>query len=278
MSLGKLMNKSFLTRTISGFLLCVIIAVTAITGGDILYGVVFAISLVGLFELYRVAGMEKTPLGAVGYMGALAYYILIRFADGNHFPEFAVLLLIGVMSVYVFTFPRYSVDKVLMTYFGVMYVPVMMSYMYLVRSYNGDGVFTFWLIFVSSWACDTCAYLVGVICGKHKMTPVLSPKKTIEGAIGGVIGAAVIGAVYGICIGGKLSHIDSGIAPVLFAAIGAVGGLISMIGDLCASAIKRNYDIKDYGKLIPGHGGIMDRFDSVIITAPLIYYLIVYFA
>lgn len=278
MSLGKLMNKSFLTRTISGFLLCVIIAVTAVIGGDILYGVVFAIALVGLFELYRVAGMEKTPLGAVGYIGAIAYYILIRFADGNHFPEFAVLLLIGVMAVYVFTFPKYSVDKVLMTYFGVMYVPVMMSYMYLVRNYNDDGVFTFWLIFVSSWACDTCAYLVGVICGKHKMTPVLSPKKTIEGAIGGVIGAAVIGAVYGICIGGKLSYIDDDMAPVLFAAIGAIGGLISMIGDLCASAIKRNYDIKDYGKLIPGHGGIMDRFDSVIITAPLIYYLIVYFA
>ncbi len=278
MSLGKLMNKSFLTRTISGFLLCVIIAVTAIIGGDILYCAVFAIALAGLYELYRVAGMEKTPLGAVGYIGAIAYYIIIRFAEGNHFPELAVLLLIGVMAVYVFTFPKYSVDKVLMAYFGVMYVPVMMSYMYLVRSYNDDGVYTFWLIFVSSWACDTCAYLAGVVLGKHKMTPVLSPKKTIEGAIGGVIGAAVIGAVYGICIGGKLSSIDKGMAPALFAAIGAIGGLISMIGDLCASAIKRNYDIKDYGKLIPGHGGIMDRFDSVIITAPLIYYLIVYFA
>ena len=229
MSLGKLMNKSFLTRTISGFLLCVIIAVTAIIGGDILYGAVFAIALAGLYELYRVAGMEKTPLGAVGYIGAIAYYIIIRFAEGNHFPELAVLLLIGVMAVYVFTFPKYSVDKVLMAYFGVMYVPVMMSYMYLVRSYNDDGVYTFWLIFVSSWACDTCAYLAGVVLGKHKMTPVLSPKKTIEGAIGGVIGAAVIGAVYGICIGGKLSSIDKGMAPALFAAIGAIGGLISMI-------------------------------------------------
>lgn len=278
MSLGKLMNKSFLTRTISGFLLCVIIAVTAIIGGDILYGVVFAIALVGLFELYRVAGMEKTPLAAVGYIGAAAYYVIVRFVNGSHFAAFAVIFLIAVMAVYVFTFPKYSIDKVLMTYFGVMYVPVMMSYMYLVRSYNDDGVFTFWLIFVSSWACDTCAYLVGVICGKHKMAPILSPKKTIEGAIGGVVGAAIIGAVYGLCIGGRLSYIDSSMAPVLFAAIGAVGGLISMIGDLCASAIKRNYDIKDYGRLIPGHGGIMDRFDSVIITAPLIYYLIVYFA
>lgn len=278
MSLGKLMNKSFLTRTISGFFLCVIIAVTAILGGDILFGAVYVISLIGLFELYRVAGMEKTALAAVGYIGTVVYYFLIRFTTANHFTEFAVGLMILVMAVYVFTFPKYSIDKVLMTYFGVMYVPVMMSYMYFVRSYNYDGIYTFWLIFVSSWACDTCAYLAGVIFGKHKMTPVLSPKKTIEGAVGGVIGAAAIGAVYGICIGGKLISIDSDIAPVLFAVIGAIGGLISMIGDLCASAIKRNYEKKDYGKLIPGHGGIMDRFDSVIITAPLIYYLIVYFA
>lgn len=275
MSLNKLMNKSFLTRALSGIILILIIAVTAVIGGDLLYGVVFAVSLIGLFELYRVAGIEKTVLGITGYIAAIIYFIIIRFAECSHFTMFAVLLLIAVMAVYVFTFPKYPTEKVIMAYFGVMYVPVMMSFMYLVRNYNKDGIYTFWLIFIASWACDTCAYLAGVVCGKHKMAPVLSPKKTVEGAAGGIIGAALIGAVYGIVIGNRLSTIDN--APVLFAVIGAAGGLISMIGDLCASAIKRNYDIKDYGKLIPGHGGIMDRFDSVIITAPLIYYLIVYF-
>ncbi len=275
MALDKLMNKSFFTRTISGILLVIIIALTAIIGGDLLYGTVFLVSLIGLFELYRVGGIHKTPLAIIGYIAAVVYFILLRFVDGNHFTVFAVGLLIAVMAVYVFTFPKYSTEKVIMAYFGVMYVPVMMSFMYQLRNYNEDGVYTFWLIFICSWACDTCAYLAGVICGKHKMAPVLSPKKTIEGAIGGVLGAALIGAIYGVVIGDKLSGIDN--APVLFAVIAAVGGLISMIGDLCASAIKRNYDIKDYGKLIPGHGGIMDRFDSVIITAPLIYYFIVYF-
>lgn len=275
MSLSKLMNKSFLTRAISGIMLVIIIAVTAIIGGDLLYGTVFAVGAVGLFELYRVAGIQKTPLAVIGYMGTVIYFILIRFAGNNYFEVFAVGYLIAVMAVYVFTFPKYSTENVVVAYFGVMYVPVMMSFMYMVRNYNSDGIYTFWLIFICSWVCDTCAYLAGVVCGKHKMAPVLSPKKTIEGAAGGVIGAAAIGALYGFIVGERLSGISN--AAVLFAIIGAAGGLISMIGDLCASAIKRNYDIKDYGKLIPGHGGIMDRFDSVIITAPIIYYLIVFF-
>ena len=102
------------------------------------------------------------------------------------------------------------------------------------------------------------------------MAPVLSPKKSVEGGIGGVVGAALIGVLYALAInkwGG------AGVDIVEFAIIGAAGGAISQIGDLAASAIKRNYNIKDYGTLIPGHGGILDRFDSVIITAPLIYFL-----
>ena len=96
------------------------------------------------------------------------------------------------------------------------------------------------------------------------MAPVLSPKKSIEGAIGGITGAALLGMIYGAIIGAPLQ---------IYAFICAVGALISMIGDLAASAIKRNQEIKDYGTLIPGHGGILDRFDSVIFTAPVIYYL-----
>ena len=96
------------------------------------------------------------------------------------------------------------------------------------------------------------------------MAPVLSPKKSVEGAVGGVIGAALLGTVYGAATGGPMME---------YALICAVGALISMVGDLAASAIKRNQEIKDYGTLIPGHGGILDRFDSVIFTAPVIYFL-----
>jgi phosphatidate cytidylyltransferase len=105
-----------------------------------------------------------------------------------------------------------------------------------------------------------------MLIGKHKMAPVLSPKKSVEGGIGGVVGAALLGAIYGALTGGPVFE---------YALICTVGALISMVGDLAASAIKRNQGIKDYGNLIPGHGGILDRFDSVIFTAPVIYFLAV---
>ena len=154
-------------------------------------------------------------------------------------------------------------------FFGVFYVAVMLSYIYQTRLLPG-GVFTVWLVFVCSWGCDTCAYCVGMLIGKHKMAPILSPKKSIEGGIGGIVGAALIGVLYALAI----NHWGNAGAEITqYAIIGAAGGAISQIGDLAASAIKRYHNIKDYGKLIPGHGGILDRFDSVIFTAPIIFYL-----
>ena len=103
------------------------------------------------------------------------------------------------------------------------------------------------------------------------MAPVLSPKKSIEGAVGGVVGAALLGALYAWAVSGY--NPNSAHTPLIYAIICAVGALVSMVGDLAASAIKRQQHIKDYGTLIPGHGGILDRFDSVIFTAPIIYVL-----
>ena len=115
---------------------------------------------------------------------------------------------------------------------------------------------------------------MGVLIAKHKMAPVLSPKKSWEGAVGGVVGAALLTLIYCFVFQGSMGSTNRDI--IMLCMICAIGAIISMIGDLTASAIKRNYDIKDYGKLIPGHGGILDRFDSVIFTAPIIYYLALY--
>ena len=155
-------------------------------------------------------------------------------------------------------------------FFSMVYVGVMLSYIYQTRVLPG-GAFLVWLIFLCSWGCDTCAYCVGVLIGKHKMAPVLSPKKSIEGAVGGVLGAALLGAIYAAATGAY--NPNPAHTPLIYAIICAVGALVSMVGDLAASAIKRQENIKDYGTLIPGHGGILDRFDSVIFTAPVIYAL-----
>ncbi len=271
MAISNLFNKSFLTRTLSGIVLIAILLVTFILGGYVIFGLTLVLSLIGVSEIYKTVGIEKTPLGILGYVAVLAYYGLVLWKGTEFMGMFIIALLIAITALYVFTFPKYKTEQVMMAFFGVIYVAVLMSFLYFIRMTN-DGAFTIWLIMISSWGCDTCAYLAGVTMGKHKMAPILSPKKSIEGAIGGVIGAALIGAIYGAAVGSHLDAVSN--APLYFAILCACAGLISMVGDLVASAIKRNYEIKDYGKLIPGHGGVLDRFDSVIFTAPIIYYLI----
>ena len=273
MAIKNLMNKSFLTRAISGIVLAIIIVTAGLLGGDVLFALVGLISLVGLYEVYRVVKIEKTVLGIIGYIFTIAFFALIRFHGTAYILPVIIGMLLFMLAVYVFSFPKFSTEKITMAVFGFIYVTVLMSFLYLIRV-SEDGIYTFWIIFIGSWICDTFAYLTGVTCGKHKMAPVLSPKKSIEGAIGGVIGAAAIGAAYGAIIGGELASVKYPV--IVFAILCGIAGLVSMIGDLSASAIKRNYDIKDYGTLIPGHGGILDRFDSVIFIAPVIYYILTF--
>lgn len=259
----------FKTRLLSGILLVIIALVTIITGKDVLFATIAAISLIGMTEIYKVLEISNKLLGYVGYAGAVVYFALIRFGRADLITMFTIAYLIVLMAVYVFTYPKYRSEQIMLAFFGLFYVAVMLSYVYQIRMLE-QGAFLVWLVFLCSWGCDTCAYCVGVTMGKHKMAPVLSPKKSVEGGIGGVVGAALLGALYAAAI----NHFANVGADVLtYALICGVGGMISQIGDLAASAIKRNHDIKDYGKLIPGHGGILDRFDSVIITAPIIFYM-----
>ena len=256
----------FKTRLISGIVLVIIALATIISGSWILFFTLLAVSLIGMRELYKVMKVSDehvTVLELVGYLGAVLYYIAMKDDFGNYGTMAIIISMILILFVYVFGYPKYHAEQVMAAFFGVVYVAVMLSFIYLTRSLP-DGKFLVWLIFLCSWGCDTCAYCVGMLIGKHKMAPVLSPKKSIEGAVGGVAGAALLGVIYAASTQGKMAE---------YALICAVGALISMVGDLAASAIKRNQNIKDYGKLIPGHGGILDRFDSVIITAPVIYYL-----
>ncbi|MDD2980247.1 MAG: phosphatidate cytidylyltransferase [Hespellia sp.] len=267
----------FKTRLLSGIILVAIALATIIAGDNILFITLLLISLIGMSELYKVFGIERKGLGICGYVFAILYYVGLYFTIHQRVPkgfEITIIFMafmIAVMTVYVFSFPKYQVEQIMASYFGLFYVTVMLSYIFRTRMIADGGAFSVWLVFLCSWGCDTCAYCVGVLFGKHKMAPVLSPKKSIEGAVGGVVGAALLGALYALAInhwGG------ASVSAVSYAVICAVGGLISMVGDLAASAIKRNHQIKDYGRLIPGHGGILDRFDSVIFVAPIIYYLV----
>ena len=264
----------FITRLISGIALVAILLATGILGGNILWGFCLAISLIGLYEFNKVFKTEKS-LGFIGYGFTIVYYLsLILYSGSVNGALFMAIELMVVAGVYVLRYPKYNTEQVFASIVGFLYLPLMLSYIYQIRVAE-DGLYSLWLIFICSWGCDTFAYCVGMLFGKHKLAPVLSPKKSIEGAVGGVVGAAILGALYGAVVN---RHMVMENAPLYFTIICAAGAVISQFGDLMASGIKRQHGIKDYGKLIPGHGGILDRFDSVIFTAPLIYALLFAFA
>lgn len=291
----------FWVRLRSSIILVILALVTMFAGGKILLATMIFLSVVAYSELTGAMGVRKREdqgsegkgwrkngLEIVGILGILFYYILleVNMETGFLSVQTGILLMMifvfmGGMFVYVFGFPKFQASQVTAAFFSFFYGPVCLSFIYLTRelgrSASGDGsaigFYIVWLILFSSWGCDTCAYCVGMLIGKHKMSPILSPKKSIEGAVGGVLGAAALGALYGLIIEDRIA--DERVAA-FFAVICGVGALISMVGDLAASAIKRNADLKDYGKLIPGHGGVMDRFDSVIFTAPVIYFMAVF--
>lgn len=266
----------FFTRLLSSVVLVVLALVTILTGGYLLAAVLLFLSLTAFHELMkacklsgeqgRISGLEWT-----GGIGISVYYLVMVFAkERSYLFLILITILIAYMFLYVFTFPKYRAEQIMCAFFCVAYAPAMLSFIYLVRVLP-YGIYTVWMIFISSWICDTCAYLSGMLLGKHKLAPVLSPKKSVEGAIGGIIGSALVGALYGYFM--VEAVISEQQITWIFVLISAIGAVVSQVGDLAASAIKRNHEIKDYGKLIPGHGGVMDRFDSVIFTAPMIYFL-----
>ncbi len=147
------------------------------------------------------------------------------------------------------------------------------SFATVVRLLEGYGMFAFILIFIFAWASDTFAYFTGVFLGKHKLCPALSPKKTIEGAVGGIFGCMV--AVFCACLINDIAITDPTIWTLTLCT--PIFSIMGMVGDISASYIKRHAGIKDYGNLMPGHGGVLDRFDSVLLIAPVFYSLLRFF-
>lgn len=266
----------FKSRLISAIILVILALATVISGGYVLAATLWFTSVIAFHELCLACKIQEevkkqNTLEVVGYIFISLYYVNMAVLKNNQLMiMIAVMALIVLLMVYVFRFPKYHANQVMSTYFSFIYAPVLFSFVYLTRELE-YGVYFVWVIFISSWISDTCAYCVGMLFGKHKLAPVLSPKKSIEGSIGGIVGSAIVGALFGYFVAERV--ITEQQVTWIFALIGAIGSVVSQIGDLAASAIKRNYNIKDYGNLIPGHGGIMDRFDSVLVTAPMIYFL-----
>lgn len=263
-------KEMFWIRFRSSVILMIVAIITIVLGGNVLFATIMAISLIGMMELYRTINLNKTLLGILGYVVCIVldFMILLQWEQYNMLLFIVFLLLL--MLIYVFSFPKYKTEEVTLVFFGLFYVAVMLSYVYKVRMLE-DGAILIWLIIIGAWGSDTCAYCVGSLIGKRKILPNLSPKKSLEGCIGGVIGAALLGLLYATIMKSNIEGVQN--PQFAYAIICGASSVISQLGDLAASAIKRNHKIKDYGKLLPGHGGVLDRFDSIIFVAPIVYYL-----
>ncbi len=262
----------FKTRLISGIILVALAILFIWLGGPVLLIVLGALSLIGEMELLRIRKIHKTRLAGIVYGMTAALYTGLYFLPLAR--DFFLIVMITaafllLASVFVFSWDKFSAQDLMIAFLAFFYVAVLFSFMY--RTRDGlKGELLVWLIFLTSWGADTTAYCAGKLFGKHKMAPVLSPKKTWEGAIGGIVGAAALTAIFCAVFRERLGLMPLDI--LFYAGFGALASIVSIVGDLFASAIKRSYEVKDYGKLIPGHGGVLDRFDSVLFTAPVIYY------
>lgn len=270
----------FWTRLASGIVLLIIALATMYFGGIPLLILLLLIGLIAFRELSKALKCQTDEkkfngLEIIGLLGVIGYHAALYFTkDAVWLLMCIVITFLAMMFAYVIGFPKFSAEQVVAGFFAFMYEPVMMAFVYLTRE-SSQGIYMVWLILISAWGCDTCAYAVGKLIGKKKIFPVLSPHKSLEGCFGGVLGAALIGGLYGQFV--VQSALPDQPVFIIVALISAAGAVMSMVGDLAASAIKRNHNIKDYGHLIPGHGGIMDRFDSMIVTAPIVFFLTILF-
>lgn len=234
-------------------------------GGIYLKTFTILLSVLGMYEFYKSIKVKQfKPITFLGYMMLALYYI-----TGNDYSILSYIIIIStflLLCVPVLDV-KYTVVDVSLTFLGFLYIGIFFSFIHLVNVKQG-GEYLVWLIFIASWLCDTAAYYSGRFFGKRKLCPKVSPNKTIEGSLGGMIGSTLACGVFGIIIYKYFNSI-----PIYhYFIIGAICGVFCQFGDLVASSIKRYVGIKDYSNLIPGHGGILDRFDSILFAGTIVYF------
>lgn len=284
-----------LTRIITGAVSIGIFVPVCIFSDTMAFPIVIGLlCFIGVYEMAKCLGFDKKYFITIPmYIVALALPMIrhskydILFNTNTPYLAFAMVILFGLL-IYILAYVMLKKNTVklseILTFYA-MYVYIIGCFisMVLVRysdAYLGtdgsaiDGTYVYLLAFVGAWVCDTFAYFVGKFFGKHKLIPEISPKKTIEGSIGGIVFTIGAFALYTFIVN---TAFEQSLSYIKLCALGLVMSIISQIGDLVASSVKRQYDLKDYGNLFPGHGGVLDRFDSVMLTAPTLFIVNVIF-
>lgn len=264
------------TRILSGLIMLPLLIIIILRGW-VLFAGCFVLSLMAVYEFYRgFKELNIKPSYPIAVGSTLALYIIgvLSYVGSEYtmsvFSSELIFMLWAFGTVlacllYLFKIEERKLEDAMVTLIGIFYVVFFCYHLAKLGMLSYMGI-TVWLVVITAFGTDICAYFAGVTMGKHKLCPIISPKKTWEGAIGGVLGSVILCGLFGFFF------MKDEMALCLI--VGFLGSIISMFGDLTASIFKRKMGIKDYGNLIPGHGGIMDRFDSILFTAPLVYYVV----
>ena len=268
------------TRIISAIVIIGPLLIFFVLGGVPLLAFCLVLSAIGMHEFYKgYSNIGVHPGRNWAYALLVALYVIIFFGE---FTKLAPTTYTHLLLMWTFgtvclgllmTLIRkdHNVLDGPVTSLGLLYIGYFFAHMVFINCIETYKLMV-WIVLLAAFGQDTFAYFTGYFLGKHKMCPNISPKKTIEGAVGGVIGAVVCCGIFGLIVYGDLGEIF-----IHCMVMGFFGAFFGMAGDLIASAFKRKMGIKDYGNLIPGHGGILDRFDSVLLVAPFVYYYILLF-
>ncbi len=259
------------SRYIGALILAPFVIFLFLGGIYLKYGV-FVLSLMGMYEFYKVIKEKKiNPISIIGYILCCVYYLTLNGEINYKLIFYVIVFSIFVMLCIPVIDLKYNFIDVATTILGFLYVAIFFSFIVLVNQ-KANGNYLVWLIFVSAWLCDTLAYYTGKFFGKNKLCPKVSPKKTIEGSIGGIIGSVIGCSIIGLIATNNSVTINI----IHYILIGLICGIVCQFGDLVASSIKRFAGVKDYSNLIPGHGGILDRFDSILFSGLAVYYYLTF--
>lgn len=258
-------------RILSSAVLLPLVLIIFILGNkyvvDVFIGIVALRCIYELFHAFEQKGHH--PVKWIGYLAAIAIMFIHVIPQRYASITIAAIIPISIVVLFILVLTKKTETNVLdiaITFFGICYIVLFLMFMSMIREME-NGKFLIWYVFLTSWMTDVFAYLTGKTIGKHHFTDI-SPNKTIEGCIGGTLGSVICVVIYTVLIN-KFAGFNINIALIII--VGILLSIIGQIGDLSASVIKRYAGIKDYSDLIPGHGGMVDRTDSVIFIAPFTY-------
>lgn len=272
-------------RLTSGIIVFVVLLLVLLFANTFIMDIFISVlSIIGVYEYYnclKKSGKASPNIIYMTFISALLVFthtiykrdVVTRINIENLLTIVMMIVPISIVilvaEMVLFNHKKNIID-ICLTIFGIVYIPLELLFFSLTREDLNLGRFLVWYIVIASWGSDSCAYLIGKNFGKHHFTEV-SPNKTIEGCIAGIVGAMLISILYTIAIN---NIFNLGINNLTVTLITGVLALIGQIGDLTASSVKRYCNIKDFSELIPGHGGLLDRIDSVILVSPFAYILL----